>query len=115
VSNTALVNTLCIVEVAVAIMIASSALLRPVFDHITRGVRSLTHNDISLSQTQKSRRSVMHKSFHETTSDDASQGDKPLEPAMRLVTEIYSGDGEDSEDRSLEDGHIYVATTTKIT
>jgi hypothetical protein len=118
VSNTALVNTLCIVEVAVAIIISSSALLRPLFDKITRGVRSITNkDDFSMSRTRQSRRSVALKSFHETDTDAVSQGDKPLEPGTKMVTEIYCGaesaDGGDSE-RSLEDGRIYVATTTKI-
>jgi hypothetical protein len=124
VSNTALVNTLCIVEVAVAIMISSSALLRPLFDHITRGVRSITTrtgggDDFAMSNARRSQRhSVALKSFAGETDDAVSQGDKPLEPKSTMVTEIYCGaesaDGQESEDRSLEDGHIYVATTTKI-
>lgn len=124
VSDTALVNTLCIVEVAVAIIISSSALLRPVFDHITRGVRSITTrtggDDFAMSNARRSqRRSVALKSFAGETDDAVSQVDKPLEPGSTMVTEIYCGaesaDGQESEDRSLEDGHIYVATTTKIT
>jgi hypothetical protein len=124
VSNTALVNTLCIVEISVAIIISSSALLRPVFDKITRGVRSITTNtkndDFALSNARRSQRqSVALKSFAGETDDCAgSQADKPLEPKSTMVTEIYCGaestDGQGSEDRSLEDGHIYVATTTKI-
>lgn len=121
VSNTALVNTLCIVEIAVAIIISSSALLRPVFDHITRGVRSITTktggDDFAMSNARRSQRqSVALKSFAGETDDAVSQ-DKPLEPGSKMVTEIYCGadsaDGSELDGR-LEDGHIYVATTTKI-
>jgi hypothetical protein len=62
---------------------------------------------------------MAHKSFHGEADDSICRGDVPLKPVSGTVTEIYcdaeSGRDPESEDKEVQDGCIYVATTTEVT
>ena len=70
------------------------------------------------NRTQKSRHSVALNGLGVKTKDSTTGSEAPLQKPDGIVTEVYghSGTPESMErlETNLEEGHIYVTTTTNI-
>jgi hypothetical protein len=119
VTNSTSAYIFCIAELTVAIIIASSAIMRPIFDQVFRTFTSITEHGESQSLSKKGRQSIVLGHVDDMTRGSKNGSESELKP--RIITQI-EGDATRSveafEPSAVEEGsvkkyQIFVSTSIK--